>query len=124
MLSGLEKVKSKRIWFVSDFSVWGVANEGEIDYLVVEEVDTTQTLLFGTLGIGSSLQEVSFADLKDNRGNSLPSTISKPVVIPRMKEEKSVFLVGTETSVGFKIARDSSSALPIKTDLLIIEMGS
>lgn len=124
MNTGLQSVKSKRIWFVPDFSVWGVINAGEIEYLIVEQVDTTQTILFGKQGIGTSLQEVSFSDLKDHRGNSLPANIESPKVIPRFKDEKSVFIIGQETNSSFKIARDSSAVAPIQTDLLVIEMGN
>ena len=36
MNSGLEAVKAKRVWFIHDYSIWGVSQDAEIDFLVVE----------------------------------------------------------------------------------------
>lgn len=124
MISGIEKALSKRIWFVPGLSIWGTPVDGEIDYLAVEEADSTQTLFFGQLGIGASLQTVSFSELSDHRGNTLPSTIDSPRVMPRSKSDIAVFVVGEESVSNFNIARDAAAVGPGLADLIIIEMGS
>ena len=83
MSSGLEAVKAKRVWFIHNYSIWGVSQDAEIDFSVVESVDAISTILFGSQAIGSSLQEVAYEDLTDHRGNKLPQQIDSPKVIPR-----------------------------------------
>jgi hypothetical protein len=123
MISGLESVKSKRIWFVPEFSVWGLSQEGQIDYLVVEQDDSDKNIFLGSIALGSSLQEVSFCNLTDHRGNTLPSSIDSPKVIPRSRSEQAVFIVGEESNTSFRIARDPDAVEPVMVDLLIMEMG-
>ena len=122
MNNGLVQLTSHRIWRIPNFNVWGVQNLGEIEYLNLEQVDTTKSIAFGSVSIGDSSQSVSFAGLTDSRGNSLPSNITKPLVIARPLSDRQVFMVGTETSTGFKIARDSKSNRPVTTDLIIVEL--
>jgi len=124
MISGIEKALSKRIWFVPGLSVWGIPNDAEIDYLAVEEADSIQSLFYGQIAVGASLQTVSFSELTDHRGNQLPSTIDSPRVLPRSKSDSAVFIVGEESISGFNIARDASVAGPVLADLMVIEMGS
>lgn len=123
MNSGLEAVKAKRVWFIHDYSIWGVSQDAEIDFLVVESVDAVSTFLFGNQAIGSSLQEVAFGDLTDHRGNKLPQQIDSPRVILRSQSDQQVFIVGQESDTHFKIARNSESTESILSDLMIIEMG-
>ena len=123
MNNGLVQLTAHRIWHVINFNVWGVQNLGEIEYLNLEQVDATKSVAFGSINIGDSSQSVSFAGLTDRRGNSLPANIAKPLVIARSLSDRQVFMVGTETSTGFKIARDSKSNKPVTTDLIIIELG-
>ena len=123
MISGIEAVKSKRIWFVENLSVWGSQQDAQLEYLTVEEADSVQTIHFGSLAIGSSLQQVSFSDLSDHRGNKLPDSINTPRVIPRTHTGSPVFMVGTESDTGFRIAHDDSSNDTVVCDLMIIEMG-
>ena len=124
MISGIEKALAKRIWFVPAFSIWGTSNDGELDFVTVEEADSTQTVLFGHIGIGESLQAVAFDGLTDHRGNKLPATIESARVIPRSRTASSVFVVGEESGSGFNIARDAEASGPIVADLLIIELGN
>ena len=123
MNNGLVQLTSHRIWHIPNFNVWGVQNLGEIEYLNLEQVDSTKSVAFGSVSIGDSSQSVSFAGLTDRRGNSLPANITKALVIARPLSDRQVFMVGTETSTGFKIARDSKSNKPVTTDLIIIELG-
>lgn len=124
MISGLEKVKSKRSWFVESISVWGLAQEGQIDFAVVENTNSTLTLLFANQSIGSSLQTINFSDLTDHRGNQLPATMDSPRILIRPRSETAVFIVGQESDQSFKIARDSDASGPVTVDLMVIEMGS
>ena len=123
MISGLESVKSKRVWFVPEFSVWGLSQEGLVDFMMVEQDDSDKKIFFGSIAIGSSLQEVSFSNLTDHRGNALPSSIDSPRVIPRSRTLEAVFVVGDESDTSFKIARDPEALEPVMVDLLIMEMG-
>ena len=123
MNNGLVQLTSHRIWHVLNFNVWGVQNLGEIEYLNLEQVDAIKSVAFGSINIGDSSQSVSFTGLTDRRGNSLPANITKALVIARPLSDRQVFIVGTETSTGFKIARDSKSNKPVTTDLTIIELG-
>ncbi|RKX21916.1 MAG: hypothetical protein DRP35_03175 [Candidatus Zixiibacteriota bacterium] len=124
MNSGLEAVKAKRVWFIHNYSIWGVSQDAEIDFLAVESVDTVSTILFGNQEIGSSLQEVAFENLTDHRGNNLPQQIDSPKVIPRSLSGQNIFIVGQESDTHFKIARNSDTTESVLCDLMIIEMGA
>lgn len=123
MNNGLVQLTSHRIWHVLNFNVWGIQNLGEIEYLNLEQVDAIKSVAFGSINIGDSSQSVIFAGLTDRRGNLLPANITKALIIARPLSDRQVFIVGTETSTGFKIARDSKSNKPVTTDLIIIELG-
>jgi hypothetical protein len=123
MNNGLALLTAHRIWLIRNFNVWGVQNLGEIEYLSLEQVDSTKTISFGSHSIGDSSQSVAFNGLTDVRGNQLPASITRPLVIARLLGERQVFIVGSEINSGFKIARDSSSNKPVTTDLIIIELG-
>jgi hypothetical protein len=120
---GLNKLKSRRLWVVPNFIVWGLAGLGEIEYLNVEQVEGTKSVSFGSAGIGDTAQSVSFANLVDVRGNTLPASIQRPLVTARSHDQSRVFVIGTETNSGFKIARDSAAAGPLAVDLIITELG-
>jgi hypothetical protein len=124
MLSGLEKIKSRRAWLVPDFMVWGLPALGELEFLLVENVDNERGVFFNTVDLVDTIQEVSFDQLTDHRGNQLPSEISSPVVIPRSKSGVAVYVVGKESDSKFKIARSEGGEDTAMTDLLIMEMGS
>jgi hypothetical protein len=123
MLSTLSKLTSHRIWFVPQYSVWGVAVWSQVDLLMLEEVASVKTIFFNSVAMGESSQSVLFSDLIDFRGNCLPALIHNPRVLLRATGEHSVFVVGGETSQGFKIARSAEAPGPIKVDLMIVELG-
>ncbi|UCG60697.1 MAG: hypothetical protein JSV52_10210 [Candidatus Zixiibacteriota bacterium] len=123
MLSTLSRITSRRVWFVPRFSVWGSPVWNEVDFLAMEEVDSTKSILYGGIGIGESTQTVSFADLVDFRGNNLPPMITNPKVLVRARSSDSVFIVGDETSTEFRIARAPDAVGPVVVDLTVIEMG-
>ncbi|MGH8015123.1 MAG: hypothetical protein ACREBV_02930 [Candidatus Zixiibacteriota bacterium] len=123
MNSEINALKSRRIWVVPNFVVWGLSGLGEIEYLSVEEVGSAKAVAFGSVGIGDTAQSVTFSSLVDIRGNSLPASIQRPLVTARSQDQSQVFLIGTETNSSFKIARDSQAAGPVTVDLIITELG-
>ncbi len=123
MHSAISKVTSHRIWFVPRLSVWGAPEWSRLDFTLIEEVESVQSVLFDSVGVGDSSQSVAFADLTDIRGNRLPTTINKPRVLLRPTGEDAVFIEGEETSEGFKIARSAGASGPVTVDLLVIELG-
>ncbi len=123
MYSGLNSLKSRRLWAVPNFVVWGLAGLGDIEYLNVEQVDGAKFVSFGSAGIGDVSQSVSFASLVDIRGNTLPASIQRPLVTARSHDQFQGFVIGTETNSGFKIARDATAAGPLMVDLIITELG-
>jgi len=123
MLTGIERVTARRVWFVPDFVVWGLPSLGEHDYLAIEKVGAVQSVFYGSATVGQVEQEVSFEQLVDHRGNHLPSSLGAALVVPRSRGSEAVFVVGRESSSGFKIARDPASDNPVTVDLLIVELG-
>ena len=123
MISGLERVTARRVWFVPDFMVWGLPNVGQIECIATEITGASANVMFGVVDIGDGPQEVRFGQLTDHRGNSLPSTINAPRVIPRSRSADAVFVVETESPTGFRIARASSGNAPAPVDLLVMELG-
>lgn len=123
MNDGLNTLKSRRMWVVPDFVVWGLSGLGEIEYLVVENIDGTKSVAFGSAGIGDTSQSVTFANLTDVRGNSLPALINRPLVTARSHGQSQVFVIGSETNTAFKIARDPLAPAPVTVDLIITELG-
>ena len=121
---GFELVTARRIWFVPDIVVWGLARTAEIEYLVEETVEAISTVLFGSIDISDSTQQVNFADLIDHRGNNLPVTIASPRVLIRSKTEHLVFVIGNESDKSFKIARQANATGVTTVDLLVTEMGN
>ena len=122
MIAGLSDILSHRIWFVPDVVVWGVSGFGEVAFLSLEQVGSDKTVLFGSFNVGDGSQVISFADLVDYRGNTLPATINTPRILIRSHSPDAVFIVGTESDSSFKIARDSESSEPVTVDLFILEM--
>lgn len=123
MITGLEKVTSRRVWFVPNFVVWGLPVWKEIEFLAVEKVATDKAVFYGSLDIGDTAQQVSFSDLTDHRGNQLPSSIPSPRVLVRSKSQETAFVIGEESDASFKIARDPEASGPVTVDLVVIEMG-
>ncbi|MEW6411652.1 MAG: hypothetical protein AB1483_04160 [Candidatus Zixiibacteriota bacterium] len=123
MLTALVNVTGRRVWFVPDVSVWGTSGWSEIEFLTVESVDSVKSVFFGSVDVGDSAQSVAFEQLTDFRGNHLPASLTNPRVFVRPRSELSAYVVGSEISSGFKIARDQSAGGPVTVDLLVVEMG-
>ena len=123
MNAGLTKLNSRRMWVVPSFVVWGLSGLGEVEFLSIEQVDSTKTVSFGSAGIGDTTQPVIFANLTDVRGNFLPATIKRPLVTARSQNQSQVYVVGNETNFGFKIVRDPDANGPVTVDLIITELG-
>ncbi len=121
---GIANVLSRRIWFVPGVEVWGLPGLGEVEYLVLEQIGSDKTILYGEAGVGDGSQSVAFNELTDHRGNNLPVSIDTPRVIVRSHDENAAFVVGTEKNSSFKIARDPNSENNVTVDLMVIEMGS
>jgi len=121
---GIENILSHRIWFVPGFEVWGLPGLGEVEYLILEQTGSDKAILYGQVGVGDGSQSVAFGDLTDHRGNRLPESIHSPRIIIRSHDENAAFMVGTEKSSSFKIARDPESENNVTVDLMVIEMGS
>ena len=66
----------------------------------------------------------NIGDLSDHRGNQLPDALDAARVIVRPRGTETAFIVGGESSSGFKIARDPDAVGPVTVDLMIIERGS
>jgi hypothetical protein len=123
MISGLEKVKSHRTWFVPNFVVWGPPVWSEIEFLALEIVGSDKNVFYGSADIGDPSQHVAFSELTDHRGNQLPASIASPRVLVRLKSEVSAFVIGDESSSSFKIARDPEASGSVTVDLIVVEMG-
>ena len=122
MCSGLERLTSRRAWFVPEVVVWGLPTLGEVRFVTLEEVGSTASVLYGTADIGPGEQELVFSQLVDHRGNQLPASIECPRVIPRYKDRYPVFIVGQESNDRCKVARDPDAPGAVTADLLILEM--
>jgi hypothetical protein len=108
---------------VRDFQIYGTTDEARFLYLGIENVETANRVMFGTSGINGTVQDIHFADLIDFRGNSLPESISSPKVLIRFHSPYGAYLVGEESSTGFRVARDIKAPGPVCVDLFIYEMG-
>jgi hypothetical protein len=118
----LSYLKSRRLWVVRDILVWGLANDARFFYLAAETVDST--LMFGSSDIGGAAQDIQFSDLVDFRGNNLPPSIESPRVLMRPRTAWLAYLIGEESSSGFRLARDPEAPGPINVDIFIYEMGA
>lgn len=123
MNNGIERVLARRMWFVPEVMVWGTIGLGELDYLTVEKIGSSSSVLYGYSSFADGQQRVAFSDLTDHRGNKLPSEIRAPKILVRAKGVDSAFVVGQETPNGFSLARPESAAGPVMADLLVVEMG-
>jgi hypothetical protein len=122
-MSSLSDILARRTWLIPELSVWGTAGYGETDLLVVEKVGSTSAVFFGAVDIGGNEQDILFKSLIDHRGNRLPAQIESPCVIPKPKGPVTPFVVGRESTIGFRIAQ-SGSPKPVLTDLLVVELGN
>ena len=122
-MSALASVTSHRIWFVPDIVVWGLPGLGDVEFMVIEDVDGVSSVHFCATNIGTGEQLIQFTQLIDHRGNNLPAVIKSPRVIVRSHSEDSAFVVARESQNSFKIARDPGAAGAVTVDLFVIEMN-
>jgi hypothetical protein len=123
MTTGFERVTARRVWFVPSFIIWGLPVWEEVEFLTVEKVGSDETVLYGSLDIGGTVQQVVFSDLTDHRGNQLPPAIVSPRIIIRPRSNDTAFIISEESGSTFKIARDPDASGPVTVDLLVVEMG-
>ena len=120
---GYALANAKRSWYVPNLQVYGTKGWGEFEYLIAEDINSVVSVLFDKISLGDNSQHIMFADLVDIKGNSLPSSLVNPKVIVKQKSDNTAFIVGDESSTGFKIVRTSASSQVVQVDLYIIEMG-
>ncbi len=123
IMHALTYLRGRRLWFVREYTVWGLADDAELLYLGLEQIDSTGRLMFGKSTIGGAAQNALFGDMVDFRGNRLPTSITSPRVVPRPRSPHAVYMIGEESDTGFRIARDPDSPGPIATDLFVFELG-
>jgi hypothetical protein len=121
----LDYLKSSRKWLVSGLVVWGNADSFDAA-MVYTEHDSSKRVIFARNSLSGLEQKVSFADLTDLNGNTLPPQIIKPAVIIIPRNQAHCYLVGKPSSTSFKIAYtpdpDSAGDNQGLVDLLILEM--
>ncbi len=123
MSTALERITSKRTWFVPGVVVSGVSGVETLDYLAVETVDGQATIFYGNADLGQGAQQFLFQQLTDDRGNQLPRNLDGPRVFVRPTGDDSAYVVGQESDSGFKLARSISAGSDVIVDLFIIEHG-
>ncbi len=101
-MHSLTFLKSRRLWVIRDFEVYGLASDAELLYLIAEEVDSSTRLGFGIVSAGDSSQGVNFSSLRDFRENQLPDEINLPRIIVTPRSEYGAFIVGNESNSGFR----------------------
>jgi len=119
----LDYLRGRRTWVVPNFVVWGDWSLASFLLLYIEAGETSKRVMAAKNNLGGLDQTVNFSDLFDFRGNQLPAVIQNPKVIALPKSEVNCFVVGKETSTGFKIARFSGSEKTGLVDLMVVEMG-
>lgn len=120
---GYALANTKRSWYVPNLQIYGTVGWGQFEYLITENLNSIVSVFFDKISIGDSSQHMFFGDLIDIKGNNLPSTLKNPKVLVKPKSEGSAYIVGDESSTGFKIVRTSDSPQVVQVDLYIIEMG-
>ena len=68
MTTGFERITARRVWFVPSFVVWGLPVWEEVEFLTVEKVGSDEAVLYGSLDIGGTAQQVAFSDLTGPAG--------------------------------------------------------
>lgn len=119
----LDYLRGRRIWVVPNFVVWGDWSLYSFLLLYTEVEATAKRVVFSKSTLGGLDQTVEFSNLYDFRGNQLPSTIKDPKVVVLPKNEVSCFVVGSETTAGFRIGKLAESSGTGLVDLMVMEMG-
>ena len=119
----LDYLRGRRVWVVPNFVVWGDWSLYSFLLLYTEVEATAKRVVFSKSTLGGLDQTVEFSNLYDFRGNQLPNTINNPKVVVLPKNEVSCFVVGSETTTGFRIGKLAESSGTGLVDLMVVEMG-
>jgi len=123
MNSTLAYLRGRRSWMVENFTVWGTDSEAEFLMAMTETIGSEKRVGFWRATLGGQSQSVAFSSLTDNRGNSLPAQIKKPVVIVIPRGKKSAFITAVQGDFGFAVAKAENDSPSVTVDLLIFETG-
>ena len=123
MNTTLSYLRGRRAWLVDGLTVWGAESEAEILMAAMETIGSDNRLGFWQVPLGGHRQEVTFADLIDNRGNHLPEQIKKPAVIIVPRESRSAYVKAVRGEAGFIVAKSDTDGKSVVVDLLIFETG-
>ncbi len=123
MNTTLAYLRGRRAWLVENLSIWGSDTEAEFLLALAEPAGSDMRVGFWPVPLGGQTQEVPFASLVDNRGNSLPASIKKPAVIVMPRGKRSAFVRTVLGESGFTIARSDNQTPPVTVDLMIFETG-
>lgn len=112
-----------KMWLVQNVNVWGSVAAFNAELIFTENDSSGKRIVFGSFPVGGTVQQLQFGDLKDVRGNNLPSELTNPKVAVLPKNDVAVVVTGTETSKSFTLAKATATDRNGICDLLIIELG-
>ena len=119
----LSYLLGKKMWWVSGVNVWGSVAAFEPQLVITETEGSTKRLVFTTVALGGSVQQLGYGDLADVKGNQLPELLINPRVLPIAKGDIPVLVQGSEGEKSFALAKAVQTSQVAAVDLLIIEMG-
>ncbi len=111
-----------KMWLVPNVNVWGSVAAFNAELIFTENDVSGKRIVFGSFPVGGRVQQMQFGDLKDVRGNSLPSEQTNPKVAVLPKNDVAVVVSGPETSKSFALAKATATDRNGICDLLIIEL--
>ena len=123
-MNTLSYLRGRRLWVIRDYSVYGLDIGAGLQLAAVENIESSDRVIFGDFGVGETAQDIRFSDLTDFRGNQLPEKIDSPKVVIRFQSRFPVYMVGHESDYGLRVVRDPSAPGPIKADFFIFELGN
>jgi len=123
MSQTLAKINSHRAWYVPGVSIWGDLSALTMQAIGAEFDNSETRVVFYEFTLGGAVQEIPYSSLVDHRGNALPESISKPVVISIPRNAIPVTLVGQPTDTSVKLAKTAGQSGDGLVDLWIIEAG-
>ncbi|MEE9442876.1 MAG: hypothetical protein V3V99_09445 [candidate division Zixibacteria bacterium] len=124
MSTTLAYLRGRRAWLIENLSVWGVDNDAEFFIAALEVVGSDKRIGFWKISLGGQQQEITFSNLIDNRGNSLPAAIKKPAIVIIPRSSQGAFIKNVSGDSGFTIVRNDEDSAPALVDLLIFEIGA
>lgn len=120
----LAHLTGRRAWYVPAVSVWGDLSAETVEMMATETDDNATRVVFQQFTVGGEDQVIMFSSLTDHRGNTLPASIDRPVVIPIAKNAIGVAILGRPSSVSFRAGKVSIAAADGIVDLWIVETRS